>query len=163
MILESSQTLTQPGCTCIGKESTRMRYRHLLGFHLQRRWRDSSRGKDREREKVPSRNWYPPRHVSTKARCSSELQPAELGPPYETTRLHHPPLALLALFALNCLMLVYYERVKYIQSRTLWLGGTYSFLQNPWRERTTSSRPRKILPGTPPNARRRHIRYINII
>ena len=38
----------------------------------------------------------------------------------------------------------------------------YSFLQNPWRERRTSSRPRKILPGTPPNARRRHFRYINI-
>ena len=26
----------------------------------------------------------------------------------------------------------------------------YSFLQNPWRERITSSRPRKILSGTPP-------------
>ena len=38
----------------------------------------------------------------------------------------------------------------------------YSFLQNPWRKRRTNSRARKILFGTPPNARRRHFRYINI-
>ena len=36
----------------------------------------------------------------------------------------------------------------------------YSLLQNPWRERPFGSRPRNFLPGTPPNARRRHFRYI---
>ena len=43
------------------------------------------------------------------------------------------------------------------------VASTYSFLQNPWRKRTTSSRPRKILSGTPPNTRRRYFRYIEDI